>query len=50
MLELEICLKMKRLDIRDAQITVDNNQNHRELFPSVICCFPNDRHNPGTQG
>ena len=26
------------------------HQNHKELCPSVICCFPNDRHNPGTQG
>lgn len=50
MLELERCLKMKHLHIRDAQITVDNYQNHKELCPSVICCFPNDRHNPGTQG
>ena len=50
MLELERCLKMKHFDIRDAQITVDNYQNHKELCPSVTCCFPNDRHNPGTQG
>ena len=43
MLELERCLKMKHFDIRDAQITVDNYQNHKELCPSVTCCFPNDR-------